>query len=246
MEAELTEAITNIVLNALADVHTALPAKVVSYDHTKRKANCKPLIKKAYRDGTQLSLPIINNVPVVWLGTKKGMVHFPLEKDDGVLLIFSERPLDTWLTTDIEDVPKDGRKFDLTDAIAIPGLFSFKGDSLADNNDDAIVKYLDSEVRLKGDGDIVINCPDTKNINLGNSSLKTLVNEEMQALYNNHRHNYINTDAGVPVIGNTSTPVSFTGLVAPPPTGILPSVPPAGLLGDEVTAAHLTSKTKAQ
>lgn len=111
--------------NKLAGVHVALPARIEKYDAAKQQANVKPLIKYEYQDGTADSLPVINNVPIVWPGSTKGVLSFPITAGDTVLLVFSERSLDVWKSKGGEVEPLDRRKHDISDAIAIPGLFSF-------------------------------------------------------------------------------------------------------------------------
>ncbi|MCK4521362.1 MAG: hypothetical protein KAU20_02225 [Nanoarchaeota archaeon] len=250
MPKSLTEAIENVVWNILSDLHTCIPAVIEKYDHKTHKADVKPMITKTYTDGTEMKLPVISSVPVVFPRSKEASFTFPIKKGDGVLLVFSERPLDTWLSTGKESPPNDGRKFDLTDAIAIVGLFSFEEPALEDNNEDALIKYKDSEIRIKKSGDIIINCKKATvnasgDIKLGDGTVKKLVNEEFVNLYNNHVHNYIDTNAAAVIIGSTSTPASLTGLGVVP-VATLPAVPPSGLLGDSIGNSHMTSKTEAE
>jgi hypothetical protein len=60
---------------------------------------------------------------VLFPGTKKWTIHFPLEKDGEAAVFFSERALEAW-----KDVGQDGiedpdpRRYDLCDAYCVPGL----------------------------------------------------------------------------------------------------------------------------
>lgn len=114
---------------ALADVHVALPAKVVRYDSAKQKADVQPLLRAAHLDESEQrvveSLPVVPNVPVVFPGAGGYRVTFPLQVDDTVLLILSEGSLDKWLEQGGEVDPLDDRRFSLADGIAIPGLRDF-------------------------------------------------------------------------------------------------------------------------
>lgn len=114
-----------IVNYGISNMHTCLPGKIVSYDYTEQKATVQPLLKKKYADDEIQSLPEITNVPVVFPSGTNFSMHWPLNNDDSVLLFFSERSLDNWLSTGGEVAPSDPRKFDLSDAIAIPGLIPF-------------------------------------------------------------------------------------------------------------------------
>lgn len=146
----LTSAIKLAVWNILSGVHTALPGRVESYDHTGPSIEAKPLIKKLYRDGVELSLPVIVSVPVVFMRTARFKFTFPLEQGDGVLLIFAERSIDNWLSRGEEVAPQVSRKFDLSDAIAIPGLWGLEK-GLAIEDPDNFELALD-DVNMHTDG----------------------------------------------------------------------------------------------
>lgn len=108
---------------SMTDVHTAFPGVVVKYDAATRRADIQPSIKRKMPDGSFLELPIIPEAPVLFFGTKKYTVHIPLEKDDEVLIIATERALDAWKSKGGKGIEeKDTRRFELMDCIAIPGL----------------------------------------------------------------------------------------------------------------------------
>lgn len=126
MKQQLSD-ILKLAINASLDtIHTALPGMIETYDASKKKVSVKPLIKKKFKNGEVLSFPIITNVPVIFPGTKRAVIQYPLQRGDGCLIIFSERSMERYLSSAIEDVePQDPRKFSLSDAICIPGLFPF-------------------------------------------------------------------------------------------------------------------------
>lgn len=109
----------------ISNIHTALPGVIVKYDDALQKAEVKPSIQKKYYNGKVTGMPIITNVPIVFSRSKDSFFKFPLKAGDGVLLIFSERSLERWLSVGGIVEPGSNRKFDITDCIAIPGLFSF-------------------------------------------------------------------------------------------------------------------------
>ena len=104
------------------NIHTALPGKVVQYDGS-RSVDVQPLIQKKLADGTFIELPVIVDVPLIFPGSSTGVFTFPIKRNDGVLLVFSERSIEEWMGTGANSQPGDLRRFSLTDAIAIPGLF---------------------------------------------------------------------------------------------------------------------------
>lgn len=181
--------LANVLKNAsnqmMAQMHTCLPGVVVSYDYTKQKASVKPSIKRKYKDGRVDSLPVIVSVPVVWPRSSNASMTFPVNKGDGVLLVFSERALELWLTQGGETEPGDTRKYDLTDAIAIPGLYPFSTPSLAENNTDVLIKYNSTTVRITASGDVNVDTPTNVNINAGNDITMTAGNNIAMSAANN-------------------------------------------------------------
>jgi hypothetical protein len=119
------EDIRAYVEDMLRRVNTSLPGRIESYNPATGKAEVQPLLREVYADGEELTLPRISNVPVVFHRTADASITLPLAKGDGVLLLFCQRSLDTWLSTGGIAKPDDVRMHSLTDAIAIPGLLPF-------------------------------------------------------------------------------------------------------------------------
>ena len=154
LQYDLNDVISAAIDNKLSAIHTALPAKIESFEASSRKASVKPLIKKKLVDGKSISLPVIVNVPVMFPSTKDIGITFPVKKGDTGLLIFCERALERWLSEGGETEPGDVRKFDLSDAIFIPGLFSFKDASPVE--DGIIIKSKTGKIKIGPDGKIAI------------------------------------------------------------------------------------------
>ncbi len=125
MNQEFSSVLKNTVDNLLSGIHTVLPGKIESYDPTLKKVSVKPLIQKVFETET-LSLPVISDVPIVMPGTNEMIISLPIKKGDGCLVLFSERSLEAYMSSNLADVePQDPRRFSLSDAICIPGLFTF-------------------------------------------------------------------------------------------------------------------------
>lgn len=122
----LAEVLRGAIDARLADLHTAIPARVEKYDAATQMVECKPLIKSSIlgEDGKPITetLPVVVNVPVVFPGAGGFRLTFPIQPGDTVLLIFSEASIDEWLNDGAEVLPGDARRFNLSDAIAVPGL----------------------------------------------------------------------------------------------------------------------------
>jgi hypothetical protein len=168
MTATFTEAVDSHINSALSLLSTAIPAKILEYNPSTQKAVVQPLVEVLLKDNRQIPYPELEDVPVVFPSTSNSMLSFPININDTVLLIFSQRSIDTWLVSNSTETvnPQDFRKHDYSDAIAIPGLFSFprainepKKHTLTHNTGDLVVAHniggsTENEIRLKADGSI--------------------------------------------------------------------------------------------
>jgi hypothetical protein len=117
----------------LDELHTAMPARVESYDPATQRADVQPLVKDALPDeeapgGVRaVSFPVIPGVPVLFPGGGGFRVTWPLQRGDGVLLVFSEVSLDVWKHGPPGEVvdPEAYWRHHLADAVALPGLRPF-------------------------------------------------------------------------------------------------------------------------
>jgi hypothetical protein len=133
----------------MADVHTAMPGVVEKYDPKTRRADIQPSLKRKMPGGKYMDFPIIPNVPVMYSGTKRDTIHFPLAKGDEVLILFTERATDKWKTSGSKGIEEpDPRRFDLQDCIVIPGVQPVDFIPVEDDGINIIHK-------AKPDGDII-------------------------------------------------------------------------------------------
>lgn len=154
----------------MSSIYTAVPCRVVTVRSTlnDQRVDVQPMINRVLPDDTAKEQPTILNVQVMFPASKKASLTFPIDVGDVVLCVFSQRSLDSLkASTGAETyTPEDRRKFDINDAIAIPGLFPFK-DAVNDpakhkwthsTRDLVIVNNIGSdtecEIRLKENGDI--------------------------------------------------------------------------------------------
>lgn len=120
---DLTDFINESLEYYFTKVHTSFPGVVTEYNAATRRAIVQPSLMRRAGNKEFIPFPLLIDVPVLYPGTKKWTIHFPLEKDDEVAVYFSERSLDVWKDVgqdEIEDT--DPRRFDLCDAYCVPGL----------------------------------------------------------------------------------------------------------------------------
>lgn len=167
---KLTEPLRLALDTLSSELHSCLPARVEKYDHTTQRAEVKPLLRRRYADGEVQEMPVIAGVPVVWPRSGGASLTMPVRRGDGVILVFADRSLDKWLALGGEVTPDDRRRHHLSDAIAVPGLVSFAdfGDvQPSENNDDVLMRYDGSQVRLKPGGAVEVETSTSVTVNSG-------------------------------------------------------------------------------
>ena len=171
----LTDVLSQSIRTQLNGMRVCLPGRIEEYSHDNAKANVKPLIKDVRLNGEVITLPVIVNVPVVFPKTKRGGITFPLERGDGVMIIFSDRSLDEWLSRGDDAPYTDSRQHNISDAIAVPGLYSFV---------DNINAGVDSDsTQLSSDeGKVAINNSGKMAIQSGGNELFQILSDLLQTL----------------------------------------------------------------
>ena len=107
----------------LCDLHTSMPAEIVSYDHAKNLAVVQPLLKRKYKNEAEaVLLPNISNVPVAFPRMGPAHLRLPIKPGQTGQLVFNERSIDGWLVSGGQIDPQDPRKHSLSDAVFYPGL----------------------------------------------------------------------------------------------------------------------------
>jgi Phage protein Gp138 N-terminal domain len=125
---QLSDAI-KLQLNARLDhLHTAFPATIVSYDANTQKASVQPMIERLDSNGESTKPAVINGVPILFPSAGTGILSFPIKTGDHVLVVVSDRSLDNYMFSDgsITINPEDRKTHDISDAIAIPGLYPYQ------------------------------------------------------------------------------------------------------------------------
>lgn len=108
MDLKPEDAIDAAVRAGLLDVHTSMPARIVSYNDQTQRAVVRPCAKRALPSddgGVALeTIPDIQNVLVSWPGGGGFILRFPLAEGDSGWLVFSETDSSGWEETgDVSD-----------------------------------------------------------------------------------------------------------------------------------------------
>lgn len=153
---------------ALFENRTVVLAKVTAWIPEKQAINAKPLIQRKRIEDEEIVVdgyPILRQVPVSFPRWGGYVIRFPIQVDDVVILLISDREIERWLagtepTTLVE--PRGYRVGALDDAIAFPGISPWAKpiDGLADG--ELVVGREDGggEVRIHADGSISLGSKD--------------------------------------------------------------------------------------
>lgn len=193
-EVGLGELITQFIDYKQESVNTAIPAVVLNVKDDGRNLllDVQPSVSIRNRDGEIIAQSSILNVPMQQPASSVGGMIFPVAPGDTVLLVFSQRGIDTWkYGSGSPAAPSDYRKFDRKDCVAIPCIFpvsksmaneSKQGSDYA-AGDVAIYNKRGGntvEVILKQNGDVVVNSPGKVKVNCVDSE----VNASSSVTYN--------------------------------------------------------------
>lgn len=163
-ETNLVQLIERMIHARALDIHTATPGIISKYDSEKQTADVQVAIKRQVVKAKEtVPVPIIKDVPVLFPRTGKVTHHFPLEKGDGVLLIFCERNIDPWQETDGSQPvnPSSSPRFhDFNDAVCLPGLFPVSRKQAFDTpaeRDGVVIASDLMKVSLTSEGKILLS-----------------------------------------------------------------------------------------
>jgi len=215
----LTKVVEDAIEARLGELHTCMPAKVVKVDVAAAKCDVQPILKRKYGDGEVVKLPVISNVPISFYRAGNAFISLPVHVGDYVELRFSERSIDIWKSKGGDVDPLDPRKFDLSDAIAYPGLYPFTMPPEGATANDIVIKNDQSTIIIKPDGVMEITGSAIKLLAdlielSGNSDAIALGSKVLTELQKLYTHAITHVHGGV-TTGGGSTAISPTPIVAP-------------------------------
>jgi hypothetical protein len=163
---------------------TNIPARVMNVDNYESQCviDVQPIIADIRpEDNLVDKFPLITDVPVLLPSGGGAIVSVPIQVGDIVQLEVNMRNIENWVEGSTDDIilPNDSRMFHLSDCVAKPCLYS-KVNNLNPNPNDLELRFMNSIVRLKSDGNITISTggniivEEAINIDITNSGTTTL------------------------------------------------------------------------
>lgn len=120
---ELDVAFAKIIDTYMRSFNFCMPAKVTAFDKAAQTVSVQPCFQRLYADDPEPeNQPVIDDVPVHFVGSGNFFITHDVAVDSYVLLVFSQRSLATWIEKgDVVD-PELNHILDESDAIAISGI----------------------------------------------------------------------------------------------------------------------------
>lgn len=152
---ELDEVILSGIDRILTNMNTALPGSIQTYDFNNQTAEINIDIKKKV-GGVFVKIPTLINVPIFFPQGGGFSVTYPLKKGSKVLCIFCQRSIDDWLE-DINDDLKQCRKFDLSDAFALPMGHTKKTPIPEADENNMVIGIAGGQIHIDPNGNLFLN-----------------------------------------------------------------------------------------
>lgn len=123
MLQEFVEQVKKTARSVMEEIHTAIPGKITEFNPGTGQATVKPYGTFTTGAGKRMAYPVITGVAVIipQCPVSNVQIAFPITVGADCLVIVSEQELDAWLGGGESE---NDMRFDLTNAIALPGLFN--------------------------------------------------------------------------------------------------------------------------
>lgn len=112
--------------NIMVGMMVGLPGKILSFNAKTQRAQVECGIQKHRADGSYVTLPVIENVPVKFSGSGEWVFFHELPEGTEGFIHFSQRSISNWIDRGGPVPPSDNRLFNMSDAFFSPGYRSLK------------------------------------------------------------------------------------------------------------------------
>lgn len=198
MLQEFVKQSKNMVNDMISDIHTAMPATIVSFDPGSCTATILPKAQIKDNNGKKMDYPQVSGVPVVMIQAagQGATIAMPVKAGDGCLFVVAEQALDYWM---YGKETGTNLKFDLSSGIAIPGLFvagnsvveeACTSESIIIDNNGTRIAVSQGNIAIRGDVSIEGNLTITGTIDASGD-----VSGASTSLHN-HTHSGVTTGGG--------------------------------------------------
>lgn len=162
MVDNLSELIKRTMIQTMRQLRVSMPCEVVRYNSKRQMVDVRIVQPEIDLAGNNIPMPVITNIPVSFFRWGNGHITHPIIKGDTGFIIFADRDISSWVETNNRSVVDSARTHSMQDSYFIPGIVGGGNNA---NPNDVEIKYNNTTIHLRKNGDVDINTPSKVNVN---------------------------------------------------------------------------------
>lgn len=178
MVDNLSELIKRTIIQTMRQLRVSMPCEVVRYNSKRQMVDVRIVQPEIDLAGNNIPMPVITNIPVSFVRCGNSHITHPINKGDTGFIIFADRDISSWVETNNTSVVDSARTHSMQDSYFVPGI---AGGGNNANPNDVEIKYNNTTIHLRKNGDVDINTPSKVNVNASNvivTANTTVINSE--------------------------------------------------------------------
>ena len=158
----LSELIKRTIIQTMRQLRVSMPCEVVRYNSKRQMVDVRIVQPEIDLAGNNIPMPVITNVPVNFKRCGNSHITHPINKGDTGFVVFADRDISSWVETNNRSVVDSARAHSMQDCYFDPGII---GGGTYANPNDVEIKYNNTTIHLRKNGDVDINTPSKVNVN---------------------------------------------------------------------------------
>lgn len=165
MVDNLSELIKRTMIQTMRQLRVSMPCEVVRYNSKRQMVDVRIVQPEIDLAGNNIPMPVITNIPVSFVRCGNSHITHPINKGDTGFIIFADRDISSWVETNNKSVVDSARTHSMQDSYFVPGIVGGGNNA---NPNDVEIKYNNTTIHLRKNGDVDINTPSNVNVNASN------------------------------------------------------------------------------
>lgn len=165
MVDNLSELIKRTIIQTMRQLRVSMPCEVVRYNSKRQMVDVRIVQPEIDLSGNNIPMPVITNIPVSFVRCGNSHITHPINKGDTGFIIFADRDISSWVETNNTSVVDSARTHSMQDSYFVPGIVGGGNNA---NPNDVEIKYNNTTIHLRKNGDVDINTSTKVNVNASN------------------------------------------------------------------------------
>ena len=162
MVDNLPELIKRTIIQTMRQLRVSMPCEVVRYNSNRQMVDVRIVQPEIDLAGNNIPMPVITNIPVSFVRCGNSHITHPINKGDTGFIVFADRDISSWVETNNKSVVDSARTHSMQDSYFVPGIVGGGNNA---NPNDVEIKYNNTTIHLRKNGDVDINTPSKVNVN---------------------------------------------------------------------------------